>query len=117
MKNLISKNTIYELPNLQYIFKVSDLYKYDMIYIYHHIHEGSKVTLVRNDLQIGGNNSYLVYFKNFLLGSLFISTLFTTQYGNLSKIEAEIMNITKEKYLPIKNLDVVISQAGLRLVS
>jgi len=117
MKNILKRNPLNQLPNVQYIFTVSNLYKYDMIYIYHHIQEGIKVTLVRDDLKLGGNSSYSVYYRNFHLGSVFISPFFTAQYGNVDKIEAEIANITKEKYLPIKNIDIIISPTKLRLVS
>jgi hypothetical protein len=120
MKNIhdiLQKNTLTQLPILQHIFTVSDLYSYDMIYIYHQIQEGTKVILVRDDLQIGGNYRYSVYFKDFQIGTLFVSSFFSAQYGNLDKIEAEIASITKEKYLPIKNLDVIIKQRGLKLVS
>ncbi|MFK8039563.1 MAG: hypothetical protein AB8B74_14830 [Crocinitomicaceae bacterium] len=113
----IAKNNLLGIPSIQHVFKVSELFNYDMIYIYHHIQEGTKVNLVRDELQIGGKYRYFVYYKDYQLGSLFVSSFFSAQYGNLKSIEAEVTSITKEKYMPIKHLDVLITQASLRLVS
>ncbi|MFK8045758.1 MAG: hypothetical protein AB8B72_09690 [Crocinitomicaceae bacterium] len=110
-------NTIYNTPQLQHIFKVSELLKFDLIYIYHHITAGSKVLLKKDDLQLSGNCNYNVYFKGFKIGSLFVSSFFTALYGQIEEIEAEVAGITKEKYLPIKELDIIVSQSELKLVS
>lgn len=120
MKTLLDKitqNNLLNVPLLQHVFKVSELFNYDMIYIYHHIKEGTHVHLVRDELEISGNYRYFVYYKNFQIGSLFVSSFFTAQYGHLDTIKAEVTNLTKEKYLPIKQLDVLITQSSLRLVS
>jgi len=110
-------NQLYNTPQMQHVFKVSELFKYDLIYIYHHMTAGSKVILKRDDLQIAGNSNYSVYFKGFKIGSLFVSSFFTALYGQLEAIEAEVSGIKKEKYLPIKELDIIVSQSELRLVS
>lgn len=115
--NKLTKNQTQNIPLIQHVFKVSELFNYDMIYIYHHIKEGTNVSLIRDGLQISGNYRYFVYYKNFKLGSLFVSSFFTAQYGHLDTIEAEVTSITKERYLPIKHLDVLITQSSLRLVS
>ena len=117
IKNIIQKNSLNRLPDMQYIFAVSSLYKYDMIYVYHHLAEGSKVTLRRNDFYIDGTCQYSVYYKDFKLGYVYLSSFFLAQYGSLEKFEAEIASMTKEKYLPIKKLDITVSSARMRLVS
>lgn len=110
-------NRLNETPALDHIFNVAELMNYDMIYIYHHLHEGASILLKKDNLQLGDQQNYHVYFKGFKIGSIFISSLFLALYGEQDEIEARVANITKEKYLPVKALDIVVGQPALKLVS
>lgn len=106
-----------QFTNLQHVFKVSELLSYDMIYIYHHLQEGTDVTLVKDEIHLEGKFSYLVYFKGFKLGSVLVSALFTAMYGEQEVFIGQVASVTKEKYMPIKELDIVVHQLELKLVS
>lgn len=106
-----------ELPPIQHVFNVSDLQNFDLIYIYHHMSEGAKVTLKRDSFQLDGNYNYYVYFKGFKVGTVMVSSLFTAIYGSIDSVEAVVSSLTKEKYLPIRALDVVVRQSELKQVS
>lgn len=109
--------SIVSAANFQHVFKVSQLLNFDLIYIYHHIHEGAQVKLLKDEEFLDGKYTYSVYFKNFKIGSIIASSLFNALSGQVEVLVGQVVNITKEKYMPIKELDIVVRQSELRLVS
>jgi hypothetical protein len=115
LKDMILANKL--TPKIQHVFNVSDLLNFDMICIYHHMTEGEKVTLKRSEFHLDGNYSYYVYFKGFKIGTVRVSSLFTAIYGSVETIEGAISSMMKEKYLPVRSLDIIICEEDLKLVS
>lgn len=85
------------------IASVKDLSRHDMIYIYHHLKEGTKLNLIRTNV----DGCYDVMFKGFKLGYVHLKRWIQNQ--NINDIEVEIKYVTKQKYMPIKSMDIEIS--------
>jgi len=99
-KNKLTNNP-FELANsfaLKTIASVEELPNYDMIYIYHHLKVGS-------------------LFKEFVLGFVTIGGTISKLFENSEMIVAEILNIEKQKFLPIRGLDITLQATKMRMVS
>lgn len=62
--------------SIKIIANVDQLSSFEMIYIYHHIKEGSQVTLEFANLLLNGSKQYKVTYKNFHLGFVNIDSFF-----------------------------------------
>ena len=102
---------------IQHVFEVKNLSSFDMIYIYHHIKEGTKLSLIQKGIQLNGDFHYQVYYQNFLLGHIRVNANSIAKFESKLYLDSTVINVSKEKYLPIKNLDIAINHQAMRLVS
>ncbi|WP_027418760.1 hypothetical protein [Crocinitomix catalasitica] len=103
--------------NMNTIVAIEELINYDMIYIYHHLQIGSKVELKKATENIKGDMRFAVYFKTFKLGYITISSFLAPIYTDISVIACEINSFVKEKFLPIKAIDLKLQATKIKLVS
>lgn len=99
------------------VVSVEELKAHDMIYIYHHIHVGGIVTLLRDGTNVRGDLRFKVSFKGFTLGYATIKGIFQQFYLSIDRIESEIIGLSKQKFLPISGLDICLRATNLPLVS
>ena len=114
------KNTPFEIAenfNMNTIVKVEELINYDMIYIYHHLQVGSKIELEKATENIKGDLRFAVFFRKFKLGYITISSMLAPIYSEIEKIDCEISSFIKEKFLPIKAIDLKLQATKIKLVS
>lgn len=97
--------------------KVDCLSLYDMIYIYHHIQIGNLVSLKPKETRLNGDKIYYAMFKEFTLGEVKIKACFNRFFNQENELKAEVTLLSKEKYLPIKSLDISIINSTLKMVS
>lgn len=118
MKNLLPKAfDISATFNLKAIANVEELVNYDMIYVYHHLNIGDTLKLIYSEIRLNGDHRYEVYYKNFKLGYISMGGLTKSLYGGYDEIIASISSFSKEKYLPIKSLDIILHPMQLKKVS
>ncbi len=118
-KNKLTNNP-FELANsfaLKTIASVEELPNYDMIYIYHHLKVGSQLWLKEEGTNVKGDLRFKVFFKEFVLGFVTIGGTISKLFENSEMIVAEILNIEKQKFLPIRGLDITLQATKMRMVS
>ena len=104
-------------PVLNTIVKVNQLSSFDMIYVYHLLSVGTKVNLIKTSTTLNGDLIYDVYYKTFKLGMIKVSGISKHFLINLNTLTAEISNLSKEKYLPLKSLEITLnSNKSLKMV-
>ena len=114
--NLSKEN--HQLTNpLTTVVKVEQLTCFDMIYVYHLLSEGSKLQLVQKDPKLNGDLSFEVRFNSFLLGYVTLANFSKTLFQDDLELDATILSMAKEKYLPLKSLDITIRKKDLKMVS
>ena len=115
---LFKTNTNSKPLALNTIVKVNQLTSFDMIYVYHLLRIGTKVKLYKTDTDLSGNYLFDVYYKTFKIGTIKISGIRKILLGETSDFEAIISNLSKEKYLPLKSLELTINaKNNLKMVS
>jgi hypothetical protein len=103
--------------NLKSVASVQELSNHDLIYIYHHLQNGSEVLLVSEGTNIKGDIRYKVTFRTFTLGYVSLGGYFRGYYENKNVISARIVSIKKEKFLPAKEIDIEVDLINLKNVS
>lgn len=102
---------------LNTVVSVDELADHDMIYIYHHLKVGSKVHLVATGTNVKGDLRYRVSYKGFILGFVTLADPVKLIYKNAETIEGEIVAVEKQKFLPIRGLDISLQATKMRMVS
>lgn len=112
-------NTISDISinNLKTIVCVNELTSHDMIYVYHLLSIGTKLKLEQTELKLNGNLIYKVLFNHFTIGFIEISKFSKLLFSKDTELEATIFNLSKEKYLPLKSLEISVQSKQLKLVS
>ncbi len=104
-------------PIVNTVVSVNQLSSFDMIYVYHLLSIGTKVKLFKISTNLNGDYIYAVYFKSYRLGTVKITGLRKRLISNQTEIEAQISGLSKEKYLPLKSLELTLnSSKNLKLV-
>lgn len=102
---------------LNTIVSVQELANYDMIYIYHHLHVGASINLEAAGTNVKGDLRFKASYKNFVLGYVTIGGPVKSIYEGVYNLEGKVFNINKDKFLPIKGLDLSIQATKMRMVS
>jgi hypothetical protein len=68
------------------------------------------------DFNLKGDPIYSVKFNNFLLGYVTITGILKTFYGEHTSGEAEVVSISKEKFMPMSALDIKIGVQAMKKV-
>jgi hypothetical protein len=116
MNTLINNLGFGDRFSLKTILSVDELLNYDMIYIYHHLSVGSVLTLRFKEINLFDDPIYLVSYKGFEIGTVRVSGIMKSFVNEHDEFEAEISAIGKDKYMPIKKLDIQMSVAALKKV-
>lgn len=103
--------------NLKSVASVQELSNHDLIYIYHHLKPGSDVLLESEGTNVKGDIRYRVSFRNFVLGYVSLGGYFRGYYENNKTLTGRIITITKEKFLPAKQIDIEVDLIKLKNVS
>ncbi len=101
----------------RFITTVSQLSHFDMIYVYHHISEGTMLDLTLETKHLNGDLLYKVMYRHYHLGFVRISNFLKYEYTNTESLTAKVFSLSKEKYLPTKSLDISIEPNNMKLVS
>jgi len=99
------------------IVSVDELMDHDMIYIYHHLKIGSQVNLSVSGTNVKGNLRFSVSFKGFTLGYITLDSVLQTIYKDKESLEGVIIGLEKQKFLPIKAIDLSLKATKMRMVS
>lgn len=99
------------------IVSVDELTDHDMIYIYHHLSIGAVVHLTAAGTNVKGDLRYKVSFKEFTLGYVTLGGALRQVYKNVKTIQSQIVGIEKQKFLPIRGIDLSIQATKMRMVS
>jgi len=117
MMNLFKSKCTNQLSSVNLLATVDQLSSYDMIYVYHLLSVGSKLNLTQTEQKLNGDLVYSVMFNTFKLGYITISNFSKIILRDEINLEACVFGLAKEKYLPLKSLEVSISQNTLKMVS
>jgi hypothetical protein len=117
--NLFQNNFTQISPNftLNTIVAVEELSNYDMIYIYHHLYVGASISLEPVTSSLKGDLRFRVFFKNFHLGYITLSNELAPIYADITAINCTISSFKKEKFLPVKALDLCLQATKIKMVS
>jgi len=99
------------------VVKVEQLTSFDMIYVYHLLSVGTKLNLEFTEERLTGDIVYIVKFNSFVLGFITLTGLSKLLFSGEIELEATIFNLAKEKYLPLKSLELSVSKKSLKMVS
>lgn len=99
------------------LVKVEQLTSFDMIYVYHLLAIGTKLSLINTEEKLNGDLVYKVMFNTFKLGYITISSFSKILFQGEEKLEATISSLAKELYLPLKNLEISVTKKELKMVS
>jgi hypothetical protein len=102
--------------SLRTVVAVEELLNHDMIYVYHHIQTGSQVELTPNGTNLFGDRKYQVEFKGFIIGYTTVSGIMKDMFADSEKITAQVFSMTKDRYMPIKELDLQIGIEAMKKV-
>ncbi|MCH2233185.1 MAG: hypothetical protein MK078_02945 [Crocinitomicaceae bacterium] len=102
---------------LKTLVSVEELTNYDMIYIYHHINPGDKVSLKFEEESLLGDLVYMVHYKSFKLGKIRVTGVMKSIYDGINELQAEVAGISKQKFLPFNGLDISIQAEAMKMVS
>jgi len=114
MRNLINQLGFNEQFNIKANLSVSELMNHDMIYVYHHLNEGTQVELKRHSENMQGDPIFKVFYKTFLLGTVAVTGIMKSFYVGEQSVLAEISAVSKDKYLPINKLDIQLGVQSIR---
>ncbi len=114
MTHLFSKPAPQNYP---FITTVGQLNAFDMIYVYHHISEGTVLDLFQEEKHLNGDLLYKVMYKHYHLGYIRIGNFLKHEYADQNTLSATVFSLSKEKYLPTKSLDIAIESNKMKLVS
>lgn len=103
--------------NIKSIATVRELSDHDMIYVYHHLKTGQIVQLLAEGTNLKGDIRYKVIFKNFTLGYVYLGGFFKNYYESNNELFATINSIQKDRYMPVKELDIEVCIVRLKNVS
>jgi len=103
--------------NVKSVAAVKELAHNDMIYIYHHLQIGSIVNLIAEGTNLKGDIRYKVLFKNFTLGYVSLGGYFRAYYESNPELDARIISMQKNKFMPVKELDIEVDMIRLKNVS
>ncbi len=108
--NITSQNAIHPLPVMGILTHVAELAHHDMIYIYHKLQKGTKLTVQKDEDRFWDNDALAVYFGGFKLG--YISKKTSGMIQRLIKegsvINATVKGLSKEKFKPLSELDIEV---------
>jgi len=99
------------------VVKVEQLTSFDMIYVYHLLSVGTKLKLEFTEERLTGDLVYKVKFNSFVLGFITLTGLSKLMFDGERELDAIIFNLAKEKYLPLKSLELSVSKKSLKMVS
>ncbi|MEX1002355.1 MAG: hypothetical protein WDZ35_09605 [Crocinitomicaceae bacterium] len=116
MKHLINQLGVGDSFSIRTIIAVEELSHHDMIYVYHHIREGSLLDLEYVETTLSGHPRYRVKFKNFIIGFVKFSGMTKAMFEEHIHLRAEVASISKEKYMPFKALDIQLGMEALKKV-
>ena len=88
-----------------------------MIYIYHHLYVGASIDLQATTPSLKGDLRFKVNYKAFFLGYITISKDLANIYADTSLITCTISSFKKEKFLPIRSLDLCLQATKIKMVS
>ena len=103
--------------NLKSITTVTELENHDMIYVYHHLKIGQMVQLLADGTNLKGDIRYKVFYKNFTLGYVYLGGFFKHYYESNRELFATVNSIQKDRYMPVKELDIEVCIVRLQNVS
>lgn len=115
--NLFKTKYTNQVPGVSLLAKVDQLSSYDMIYVYHLLSVGSKLNLIQTERKLNGDLVYSVMFNTFKLGYITISNFSKIILRDELSLNASVFGLSKEKYLPLKSLEISISKNILKMVS
>lgn len=116
MNNLIKNLGVKEDFSIRTVIKVEELMNHDMIYVYHHLNPGSVVDLKQEGSNLFGDPRYSVLYKGFKLGYVTISGMMRSFFEGEEAFQAEVAGVSKDKYMPIKELDIQIGLLAMKKV-
>ena len=116
MNRLIKQLGVGENFSIKTTVAVEELMNHDMIYVYHHLTEGTKVTLENVGINLNGDPRYAVKYNSFMLGFVTITGIMRSFYEGQQFGQAEISAVSKDKYQPIKALDVQVGVQAMKKV-
>lgn len=99
------------------ISNVNQLTNFDMIYVYHLLTKGVKLNLFKCNDKLNGDLVFKVMFQSFKIGYVNVSGIAKQLFKGQSELEATVFSVTKEKYLPLKNLEISMQHKSLKMVS
>lgn len=116
MKGLINQLGVADQFKLSAVVQVEELMDHDMIYVYHHLTEGKFVELKRCGTNVYGDPRFEVKFQQFKLGVVTVGGILRSFYQDSDTVIAEIVGLSKQKFMPIKELDIKIGVQALKKV-
>ena len=92
--------------------EVVELSAFQMPSIYHHINEGSELSLYYNYDAKTPHRAVEVFFRNFKLGHLPFATADIIEKVMMHgfELKVKVLSVTKRKYLPISGLQIQINE-------
>lgn len=109
VQSLITQQWIHQFFNKSThhneLIPLNDIHRYEMIYIYHHLKVGTRLSLVL----LHKNDDYAemaVFYQDFRLGNILVYSNVEHGCGLMS---ATIEEITKTQFLPIQSLKLSVS--------
>jgi hypothetical protein len=116
MNRLMKNLGIAENFSIKAVLAVEELMNHDMIYIYHHITNGTTVQLLKEGTNLSGEPRFAVKYGPFLLGYVTISGIMSSFYEGHHSGEAEVVGVSKDKFMPIKGLDIKVGVQAMKKV-
>ena len=113
----LSTLTQHNTSSLDVLAQVGQLSNFDMIYVYHLLSIGSKLQLKQVEKKLNNDLVYTVQFNHFKLGYITLSNFSKSDYIDELELDATIFSMTKQKYLPLDNLEICIQKKALKMVS
>lgn len=113
----ITKFDLSDNFKLKSIASIQELTNHDLIYIYHHLQNGSDVLLESAGTNIKGDIRYKVTYRTFTLGYVSLGGYFRGYYENHHTLSGRIVSIKREKFLPAKEIDIEVDLIKLKNVS
>ncbi|MBD3636212.1 MAG: hypothetical protein HUJ25_02630 [Crocinitomicaceae bacterium] len=116
MNRLIKNLGIGQEMSIKATIAVEELMNHDMIYIYHHLKNGSVVQLEQSGINLKGEPRYAVKFRGFLIGYATIAGIMRTFFEDQKEAEALVVSVSKQKFMPINGLDIQIGVQAMKKV-
>lgn len=116
MNKLIQQLGVADNFSLKTVVAVEELINHDMIYVYHHLSEGALVDLKFEGTTLTGDPRYAVFYKAFKLGVITVSGIMRSFFENEKELQAEVASMSKDKFMPIKELDIQLGVVAMKKV-